>query len=491
MTRVLLFVWVSLFALLWSLTTILLDPTVPYDAIEALNWAQNAEWGSPKNPWLVGMVWRPALFFTGIPLNAYWYITHFFAIAVGMIGCWFLAKYLSGNESLAWLALLTLNLSGIINFDIISYNDNYLLIMLWPWMMLFFYLAIVRHSAWWIAFSVAAGLGTMAKYSTLAFVGSVFIATLVVPKVRICYRQPVFYLALLVGVIIIAPNLFWLWEHNFAAFNWVDSQIKRQFNPVIFIKLLSIYYPLLFLWWILHLSKIQLQWPTDINNRVLLLVVLLPQVLIWLWFLFHHGGRLTEWLQPFFILAPALIVTCVINHNVQPVRRATFVLIGTAALVLLGYVTVMTTNVGNAGCKMSGVIPFSHKAEQLWQERYGTQLRLVGGERLAEWITFYSPSRPKIITPWDNNTKPNIYNSDIKVANIVQSGSLLIGLPDKNCTLASFSKVLTQWPQLSLDAITQITYQEAQHNSYLVCIGFVKPSKMGTKTSQDVGKTGS
>ncbi|EGY27903.1 hypothetical protein Rin_00021720 [Candidatus Regiella insecticola 5.15] len=32
---------------------------------------------------------------------------------------------------------MSLNISGIINFDIIPYNDNYLLVMLWPYLFLF------------------------------------------------------------------------------------------------------------------------------------------------------------------------------------------------------------------------------------------------------------------------------------------------------------------------------------------------------------------
>jgi len=311
MRRLLITVWVGGYALLWSVATIFLDPTVPYDAVEALNWAQNAEWGSPKNPWLVGMVWRPALWFSGTSLSYYWYVTHFVAIAVGMVGCWSLAKCLSGSEGLAWLALFTLNLSGIINFDIISYNDNYLLIMLWPWMLLFFYYAITHHAGWWLAFAIIAGLASMAKYSTLVFIGTVFIATIVGPKIRECYRQPLFYLAFIAGLAILAPNMAWLFEHNFVAFRWVNSHIKHGFNPELFMKMLSIYYPLLFLWWILHRSHIRLRWPADTNQRVLLLVSLMPLFPICLWFLFHHGGRLTEWLQPFFILAPALLVGCV------------------------------------------------------------------------------------------------------------------------------------------------------------------------------------
>lgn len=109
-----------------------------------------------------------------------------------------MAKWLGGSTQLAWLALLTLNLSGIINFDIIPYNDNYLLVMLWPWMMLFFHLAITRSTSWWLAFALAAGLAMMAKYSTFALVFFIVLATLLVPSIRRCYRQPQFYLAVAV-----------------------------------------------------------------------------------------------------------------------------------------------------------------------------------------------------------------------------------------------------------------------------------------------------
>lgn len=481
MSRIALVMWVGGYALLWSLVTITFDPTVPYDAIEALNWAQNAEWGSPKNPWLVGMVLRPALWLTVIPLNVYWYATHFLAIAIGMAGCWSLARCLSQSEHLAWLALLTLNFSGIINFDIISYNDNYLLVMLWPWMMLSFLLAITHNPNWWLLFAVTAGLATMAKYSSLAFVVAVFISTLLVPKIRYCYRQPAFYIALLLGLILIAPNLYWLWEHNFVAFRWVDSQIKSQFNPGLFTKLLSIFYPLLVLGWILHRSQASLKWPEKFSTQIVLLIYLLPFLLICGWFLFHHGGRLTEWLQPFFILAPALLVGCVVDPKIQPVRGGYVTLISAAGLLLAGYTVVMLANIANAGQKMSGIIPFSQNVEKAWQKRYGTPMNYVGGEYLAEWLTFYAPSRPEIITPWNSFTQPNIYNAHITFSNIRRSGALLIGRNEENCSEDSFSESLNLWPQLKIDAINQVTFtRDDKHEGRLVCIAFVKPEIAGS-----------
>lgn len=469
-------VWVLGYALLWTFVTVLLDPTVPYDAVEALNWAQNAQWGSPKNPWLVGMVMRPALWLP-VSLSLYWYASHFLAIAVGMAGVWGLARCLSGCDRLAWLALLTLNLSGLINFDIISYNDNYLLVMLWPWMMLCFYLAMTRHANWWLAFAVVAGLATMAKYSTLAFVGAVFLSTLAVPRLRSCYRQPAFYGALLLGMLLVLPNILWLWRHDFAAFSWVDSQITSRFNPALGIKALTVFYPLLILWWVLRRCNIRLALPASWAQRVMLAVYLLPMSIIFAWFLFHEGGRLTEWLQPFFILTPALMVSCA-SRRPEPLPRGVYLsLFGAAAVVLTGYAGVLWGNVANAGQDKRNIISFSQQVENLWQAQYGAPLRYVGGEYWSQWLLFYAPSRPQTITPWDNATRPNVYNAHITQTQIQQHGALLIGRLGRTCEQERFRAALTPWPALRIDAVRQMMFQEDSARPLRpLCIAFVKPT---------------
>ncbi|CAA2931019.1 hypothetical protein ARSQ2_02166 [Arsenophonus endosymbiont of Bemisia tabaci Q2] len=68
------------------------------------------------------------------------------------------------------------------------------------------------------------------KYSTLALVGTVFLLTLFVPKVRKSYQQPLFYIAIALCFALILSNLFWLLENDFSAFKWVDSQIEQGFN---------------------------------------------------------------------------------------------------------------------------------------------------------------------------------------------------------------------------------------------------------------------
>lgn len=40
--------WIIGYAVLWIIVSYLFDPTVPYDAVEAVNWGTNGGWGSPK-----------------------------------------------------------------------------------------------------------------------------------------------------------------------------------------------------------------------------------------------------------------------------------------------------------------------------------------------------------------------------------------------------------------------------------------------------------
>ncbi len=123
------YLWVIGYAIAWILASFYFDPTVPYDTVEAVNWGMNGEWGSPKNPWFVGVLMYYAIYL-GISYSFYWYFIHFAGIAFGLLGVWKLAFHLTGRRDLAWFAMLMLNLSGVINFDIIPYNDNYILVTL-------------------------------------------------------------------------------------------------------------------------------------------------------------------------------------------------------------------------------------------------------------------------------------------------------------------------------------------------------------------------
>ena len=48
------------------------------------------------------------------------------------------------------------------------------------------------------------------------------------------------------------------------------------------------------LWWAIG-------WRTSQDSQLLNFILLFPLAIIFIWFSFHEGGRITEWLQPFYV----------------------------------------------------------------------------------------------------------------------------------------------------------------------------------------------
>ncbi|AHF75703.1 hypothetical protein Sant_0607 [Sodalis praecaptivus] len=474
--QILLLGWCVGYAMLWTGVTFLLDPTVPYDAIEALNWAMNAEWGSPKNPWLVGLVMRPALWLSAPWLSFYWYATHFLAVALGMFGVWQLAWRLSGDRRLAWLALLALNLSGVINFDIISFNDNYLLVMLWPWLWVFFLRAAFDRPGWWLAFAVTGGLACMAKYSSLSFMFSAWMLTLLMPAIRRSYRQPAFYLAVLVWLIIVAPNGWWLWQNDFAAVKWVDSQVTPGVTLHGLSSAATVFYPLAVLAAVLIVLRARLGWPPTPQGRAALGMMVIPLGPILVWFSLHDGGRITEWLQPYMMPATALMMACVTQPPNRPLAGTLKKLLLWAPVVLAGYSAVMLLNLRGAGEKLAGIKPFSQQVNERWQRHYHQPVRFVGGDYLSQWLTFYIDDRPAVITPWSVERRPNIYTRSLRQDRLLHDGVLLLGPRGQNCGEADFSDILAPWPALSIGYREEMAFvPHPGAGAVPICLAFVPP----------------
>ncbi|MGR5218611.1 ArnT family glycosyltransferase [Vibrio parahaemolyticus] len=473
------FLWCFIYAVAWSLVTYHLDPTVPYDAVEALNWASNGEWGSPNNPWFVGFFARILLLSESTQFaSAFWYVGHFAVIALGMLGCYRLAYKLTESTALAWLGLLTLNLSGVINFEAIPYNDNYLLFGSWPWILLFFVKAVYEDSKWWVPFGILAGCSAMAKYTTFAPVGMVFILSLTVPSVRRFWKQPYFYVGIVAFLCLVTPNFFWMFANNFSSIKWVSGQVSAQLSPGSWLALLSVFYPFILLAGLL--GKRGRKLTKNVSEKVLLttFVLLAPLVIIMAWFTFHKGDRLVEWLHPFFMPAPAVLVAYLAKDVVGQLSRPFKVLPIMAVVMLVGYASVMHFNVRNAGQNFIGIKTLSDEAAQFWSEHNEAPLRLVGGEALSQWFTFYIASHPKMTNQWSNETLPNVYNRHITADRIEEQGVLLLGRMGAGCQEGVFSRFTDEWPQFKPEIQREVIFQDSpKEEAKLACLGIIAPQQ--------------
>ncbi|MGF1771281.1 glycosyltransferase family 39 protein [Vibrio wakamikoensis] len=472
-------IWCFVYAVAWSLVSYHLDPTVPYDAVEALNWASNGEWGSPNNPWFVGFVARILLISSSTEFaSAFWYVGHFSVVAVGMLGCYRLAYKLTDSIALAWLGMLTLNLSGVINFDAIPYNDNYLLFGSWSWLLLMFVKAVYEDSRWWIPYGILAGCSAMAKYTTFAPVAMVFILSLAVPSVRRNWSDRNFYIGIAAFLALVTPNFFWMFANNFSSVKWVSGQVSAQLSPGSWLALLSVFYPLILLAGLL--GKRGLRFTKNVPEKVWLttFVLLAPLVVIMAWFTFHKGGRLVEWLHPFFMPAPAVLVAFLAKDVIGQLSRAYKVLVTMALLMIVGYSSVMVCNVRNAGQNFEGVKVLAHDAETFWYENTDKPLKLVGGAEISEWMTFYIAPHPEMSNRWSNETLPNVYNRHVTAGKIESQGVLLLSHVGEGCEGQTFRRFTEEWPQFEVTVTKQIAYQDSsQEPVQQICLGMIAPKE--------------
>lgn len=469
-------IWCCVYAFFWTTASFFLDPTVPYDAIEALNWASNGEWGSPKNPWFVGWVSRVFLYSPSPEFSSmYWYLSHYTVISVGMLGCYRLTYKLSKSISLSWLGLLILNLSGVINFDAIPYNDNYLLFGTWPWLLLLFIKSVWEEPRWWLLFGLTAGCSAMAKYTTFAPIMMIFIVSLTVKSVRRAWNEPYFYAAILIFVTLTIPNLFWMVDNDFSSIKWVESQVATQFNLSSWLSLLLVFYPLVLLGIIIVKRSVKLSTYVSEQLKITTVILFLPLFIIMGWFTFHSGGRLVEWLHPFFMPAPAILVAYLSPNTISSLSRIINTLMVISITIFGGYIFVLTMNVKNAGEHLSGVKSLSREAKAFWNENNEEKLTLVGGDDLSQWFTFYIAPHPKVTRRWNNDTLPNVYNRHITSEQITRQGALLVGKVGEGCQEGVFAYFIDEWMEFKPTIIKEVFYQRSPKEvKERVCLGIVR-----------------
>ncbi|MDR6739205.1 hypothetical protein J2X56_001191 [Herbaspirillum sp. 1173] len=473
--------YIFVYVIAWTSLTFSANSTVPGgDAIEAFNWATNLDWGTPRSGWAIGLSMYPALFFESVTARSfYWYFAHFCGVGIGVWGVWALTFRLTHSQGLAWLAVLLLHLTAIINTDAQNQNDNFLLIMTWPWMFYFFIRAGFDDHRFWLAFAGISGVATMAKYSSLAFVGSVFLLTLASPKLRSSWRSQWFYLAIACFIAMVIPNVVWLWEHEFVAINWFVSDAHRGLAFSTIESALMVFTNAWLPYLVFRLMRVPFRWPVLAVQRCAILCMLLPLIPITLYLVFfptQNPSRITEWLIPFSILAPPLLMTCVSNIPMTLVRRASIVLVIAGAIVFIGYAIAKLFNVGNTYYSGHGEAVISAQGQDLWKARYSTKLRYVGGSAVAGVATFYASDLPAILMQWSSATQPNIFTRDLSLEKVSKYGALLFGEPGEPCRVADFTKTLANWPGMRIDILTELPFAYSPSAAMQpICLAFVAP----------------
>lgn len=200
--------------------------TLYVDEAQYWTWAQEMDWGFfSKPPGIAALIWlSTALFGDGLlGVKALGMLCYPLAAAVG----WHIAHRLYGRGTAFWaaLALLSLPMFGWLGLFV---STDALLTLCWT-LALALYLRALERDGWtdWLALGLVCGLGLLSKYTMAAWLGAAFLHLLCLHRDRLRSARP--WLAALLALALLAPNVWWNVQHDFPTLrHTADITVNRQ-----------------------------------------------------------------------------------------------------------------------------------------------------------------------------------------------------------------------------------------------------------------------
>ncbi|MFC3417624.1 glycosyltransferase family 39 protein [Algoriphagus hitonicola] len=178
----------------------------------------------------------------------------FFPALFGVLTIWLtwdLVKRLGGNLFAQSLAAVGLLFSALIRLNIL-FQPNSIDIFCWT---LVGYSLIrliqTKHSKWFYILAFSFALGFLNKYSIVFLALGLFPALALTPA-RSIFKNRNLYIALLLALILVAPNLIWQWENGFPVLTHMrllsQHQLINNSRTGFLMEQLLFFYPCIFIW---------------------------------------------------------------------------------------------------------------------------------------------------------------------------------------------------------------------------------------------------
>ena len=183
------------------------------DEAQYWTWAQKMDWGYYSKPPVIAALIRLTTAVGGdSPFCVKCGALLVYPLVTLLI--WAIARRLFDARTAFWSAVVFLLVPGVsLSSMIISTDVPFFLF--WA-LALYAYLRALDGNAWtwWLLAGVSAGLGMLTKYTMGIFAISVLLHLALTPGLRRQFANPRLYLAMLLALLVFAPNLWWNAQHN-------------------------------------------------------------------------------------------------------------------------------------------------------------------------------------------------------------------------------------------------------------------------------------
>ena len=399
------------------------------DMAEAYVWGREFQLGYNQHPpfwaWIAGAWFR----FLPHEIWAFGLLSALNA-AIGVAGAYAASRhFLRGERRVAALALSVI--TPCFSLMAFKYNANVIFISLWPWTLYAFLNALTRRRlADSLALGALAGACLLSKYSALAPLSILALATLIAPEGRRYWRSASPWISAVVAAALFLPHGLWLLTTGAPPLKYLAAQSGLGFAPLALdaansaFGALGMAAPAAFAALALARSAFRLNLG-DARQRLLLALALGPLVLTFGFAIVLRTRIYPQMLVGLFPLWPTLMVALVDPVDPGGFAKTTQRLAITAtfaALVLAAPVSFATARLSARAGDTTPYREAAVAAERLWREHTDAPLVYVGGARaFDEAAAFYSPSRPHVLVNLD-------YAASlwVKPADIAAHGLLMI-----------------------------------------------------------------
>lgn len=413
-------------------------------------WGQVFQWGYSKHPPLGA--WIAGAWFAIMP-NANWSFDLLATLvaAFGLVGVWKTAGlYL--DEGGQRLSLLPLLLTPAFTTWAFKYNANSILLAVWPWAIYAFLRMIETRTLASAAMAgLFAGLSLLGKYYSAVLCATLLMVLLVHPARNRVLRSPAPYVAVAVGLLVLAPHIWWVLDTNASSVMYALEKTQRDVSAARLTTLRSVGTGLLTL--VPPAVLLAVAFRDDARGLAARLRAGLQDparrwvfVLAWgplLFTIIAHfvvnvriGG---DFLLPAFITIPfAFLVQVGRPIEARVVRRVTGGTLGILAIVALMSPVIGALTFYNARHPMlEPRAELAAAATDFWRGSMNTPLRRVAGqERPATGIAFYSDDRPVYV---DGGLSFNVDRDDPEIA---REGLLFVCGQDDGACMGNARRVL-------------------------------------------------
>jgi hypothetical protein len=301
-------------------------------------WAQHLDWGYYSKPPMVAWIIRATTSLFGedpLGIKAGALIGYALTSLVVML----LTERLYDRRLAAWATIAFVTLPAVSLSSIIISTDVPLLFF---WALATYGLVRARDvggERWWVLVGVAAGLGLLSKFAMGFWLGSAALYLTLIPDERRHWRG--FLAALVLALVIYAPNFVWNWQHGFVSYlhtrDNADLHGGFAFHPLQFVEFagaqMLVFGPV----FLVTLLLIALRWRALLEDRrALLLIVLALPTLAIMMVVAGLSRAQPNWSAPTYVTATILVVAWLSAQGREVLVQWSVVLHVVLATIVLG-----------------------------------------------------------------------------------------------------------------------------------------------------------